>query len=187
MRTRVGYAGGTKQKPTYRDMGDHTESFQVDYDPAQISFADLLKLFWAEHDPTARPWSRQYAAILFVHDAEQEREARLSRDARAATLEQPLRTEIRALTAFWRAEDYHQKYALRGHAGLARALRERHASEQAFVDDPQVAKVNGWLAGAGDLADVERALPELKLPQALAEELLETARAAQGGSAACPR
>lgn len=192
VRTRVGYAGGTKERPTYRDLGDHTESLQLDYDPAQITFRRLLEVFWAEHDPTARPYSRQYASILFVHDAEQEREARASLEALAGTLQAPIRTEIRSLAGtspsrFWRAEDYHQKYALRGRRALAEALRKQHASELAFVDDPLVAKVNGWLAGSGELADLERSLPDLKLSENLVKELRETAQAAQGRAAACPK
>jgi peptide-methionine (S)-S-oxide reductase len=183
----VGYAGGTQEKPTYRDLGDHTESFQVEYDPTQVTFADLLALFWKEHDPTAKAHARQYANILFVHDDEQEREAKASRDALAPTLQAPVRTEIRRLGTFWRAEDYHQKYALRSHPVIAEALRARQASELAFVDDPLVAKTNAWLAGAGDLAELERALPTLGLPEAARTELLETARAAHGRAAACPR
>jgi methionine-S-sulfoxide reductase len=192
VRTRVGYAGGTRERPTYRDLDDHAEALQLDYDPARITFRDLLDVFWAEHDPTAPPYSRQYAAILFVHDAEQEREARASLQALAATLEQPIRTEIRSLSSaspskFWRAEDYHQKYALRSRRELADALRKQHASEQAFVDDPLVTKVNGWLAGFGELSDLERSLPDLKLSEKLVKELRESAQAAHGRAAACPK
>ena len=52
-------------------MGDHTESFQVDYDPTQISYDDLLELFWAGHDPTRKGWSKQYRSAVWYHDAEQ--------------------------------------------------------------------------------------------------------------------
>ena len=67
IRTRVGYAGGTTNNPTYRALGDHAETIQVDYDPTQISYEELLEAFWTSHSPTSRPWSRQYASIIFYH------------------------------------------------------------------------------------------------------------------------
>ena len=72
MRTRVGYAGGSKPNPTYRDLGDHSETVQIDYDPSKISYQELLAIFWDTHNPGSRPYSRQYASIVFPHDAEQE-------------------------------------------------------------------------------------------------------------------
>ena len=62
----MGYAGGKKLKPTYRDLGDHTETVQVDYDPGQVSYEDLLRVFWQSHDPTEPIHSRQYASIIFA-------------------------------------------------------------------------------------------------------------------------
>ena len=88
VRTRVGYAGGAKKEPTYRSLGDHTEAFQVDYDPSKITFAQLLAMFWDGHEPTDAAYSKQYAAILFVADDEQEAAARASLAA-----EQKERTE----------------------------------------------------------------------------------------------
>ena len=51
VRTRCVYTGGTRKNPTYHDLGDHTESLQVDYDPARISYARLLEVFWDSHNP----------------------------------------------------------------------------------------------------------------------------------------
>ncbi len=65
VRTRVGYAGGTKRNPTYYNLGDHTETIQIDYDPTYVSYRELLDIFWESHDPAARPWSRQYMAVVF--------------------------------------------------------------------------------------------------------------------------
>ena len=75
IRTRVGYTGGNKENPTYRTLGDHTESIEVDYDPGIISYADLLKVFWRSHDPGSRSWSRQYIAAIFYHNEEQKKQA----------------------------------------------------------------------------------------------------------------
>ena len=71
IRTRVGYAGGRLKAPTYTHIGDHTETVQVDYDPAQITYAELLEVFWQGHNPRSRPYSRQYMAAVFYHNQEQ--------------------------------------------------------------------------------------------------------------------
>jgi peptide-methionine (S)-S-oxide reductase len=108
----VGYAGGQQPDPTYRRLGTHAETLQIDFDPARITYQSLLDLFWQSHDPTqSRP--RQYRSIIFYHDADQQRLAEITRDRQAAQLGRPILTEIRALQRFYRAEDYHQKYYLR--------------------------------------------------------------------------
>lgn len=107
--TRVGYAGGTTPDPTYRSMGDHTETVQIDYDPSVITYDELLTEFWASHRPTRPAASRQYASIIF-HSTEAEREAA---EASRAALERSvgrLYTDIVPLERFYLAEEYHQHY-----------------------------------------------------------------------------
>ncbi|MGB5616246.1 MAG: peptide-methionine (S)-S-oxide reductase, partial [Desulfobacterales bacterium] len=69
----MGYAGGTKEAPTYHSLGDHTETIQIDYDPSQVSYNDLLDIFWQNHDPSSRAWSKQYMAAVFYHTDEQKK------------------------------------------------------------------------------------------------------------------
>ena len=76
--TRVGYAGGTIEHPTYRAMGDHTECFQVDFDPEVVTYEDLLELFWQSHDPFAPAYKTQYASLVLASDEEQLAVARAS-------------------------------------------------------------------------------------------------------------
>lgn len=116
--TRVGYAGGTTPDPTYRRMGDHTETVQIDYDPAVIGYEDLLAEFWAAHRPIGPTPPKQYASIIF-HDGEAERRAaEMSRKA-AITRIGPVHTRIEPVGRFYRAEEYHQHYyKKRGLAGL---------------------------------------------------------------------
>lgn len=105
----MGYAGGTTPDPTYRRMGDHSETVQVDYDPAVISYDELLGEFWASHRPTRPTTSRQYASIIF-YGTDAEREAA---EASKAALERSvgrLYTEIVPLERFYLAEEYHQHY-----------------------------------------------------------------------------
>lgn len=108
--TRVGYAGGATPDPTYRSMGDHSESIQVDFDPAVISYTDLLTEFWAGHRPTSPSRSKQYASAIFYHDEQQRQAAEESKRAMEERLGQALYTEIKPLDRFYMAEEYHQKY-----------------------------------------------------------------------------
>ena len=150
MRTRVGYCGGAKQSPTYHDLGDHTETFQVDYDPKKISYDKLLEVFWKEHVPTDAPWSVQYKAVVFAATDEQERLATASRDALEKKLGKKVTTEIRRKWTFWLAEDYHQKYLLQNRPEIARELRKIYPRTKDLVDSTAAARINGWLAGHGD-------------------------------------
>jgi peptide-methionine (S)-S-oxide reductase len=119
--TRVGYAGGRTQNPSYKqvcyeDTG-HAEVVEVVYDPAQVKYEDLLKVFWENHDPTTLnrqgpDVGEQYRSAIFFHDAAQEAAARKSmRELEAARVfSRPIVTEITPAAEFWEAEDYHQQY-----------------------------------------------------------------------------
>jgi peptide methionine sulfoxide reductase MsrA len=61
----VGYAGGMKKNPTYRSLGDHTETVQIDFDPSVIPYGELLAVFWESHEPGSSTWSRQYMNAVF--------------------------------------------------------------------------------------------------------------------------
>jgi peptide-methionine (S)-S-oxide reductase len=163
VRTRVGYAGGTTENPTYYNLGDHTESIQIEYDPAVISYEELLDVFWASHDPFRQPWSRQYMAIVFTHDDEQERQAIEGRDRLAAGMGQKVTTEIVPFSRFYLAEDYHQKYRLQQDPVLVREFRAIYPSTQDFVDSTAAARVNGYVAGYGSLEMLRDELDSLGL------------------------
>jgi peptide-methionine (S)-S-oxide reductase len=117
----VGYAGGRTQNPTYQevctDRTGHAEVVQLEYDPAKVSFEQLLEVFWQIHDPTqlnrqGPDVGTQYRSVIFFHDAEQEKAARASKAAleRSGKLTRPVVTEISPAPQFYRAEDYHQQY-----------------------------------------------------------------------------
>ena len=119
--TAVGYTGGTTRDPTYEDVcggqTGHAEVVQVDYDPARVSYDDLLDLFWAIHDPTTLnrqgpDVGSQYRSAIFFHDAEQEAQAAASLDRlrRSGRHSRDVVTEITPAPDFYRAEDYHQQY-----------------------------------------------------------------------------
>jgi peptide-methionine (S)-S-oxide reductase len=113
--------GGGLQDPTYQDVctdrTGHAEVVQVEFDPAQVSYLDLLKVFWDNHDPTTLnrqgpDYGTQYRSAIFFHTPEQEAEAKASRDAlsKSGRYKRPIVTEITPAPQFWRAEDYHQQY-----------------------------------------------------------------------------
>ena len=119
--TRVGYAGGTLNNPTYRDVCSdrtgHAEVVEVTYDPARISYDELLQVFWENHNPTqlnrqGPDVGSQYRSAIFFHDAEQEAAARASKErlSQAGRYSRPIVTEITPAPTFYEAEDYHQQY-----------------------------------------------------------------------------
>jgi len=119
--TRVGYAGGTLNNPTYRDVCSdrtgHAEVVEVTYDPEKISYDELLRVFWENHNPTqlnrqGPDVGSQYRSAIFFHDAEQEAAARASKErlSQAGRFSRPIVTEITPAPTFYEAEDYHQQY-----------------------------------------------------------------------------
>jgi peptide-methionine (S)-S-oxide reductase len=117
--TAVGYAGGTLAYPTYQNVctgqTGHAEVVEVEYDPAQVSYDELLKVFWNNHDPTTLnrqgpDYGTQYRSAIFYHDPEQEAAAEASKAAAQAHFRQPIVTQIEPATTFYRAEEYHQQY-----------------------------------------------------------------------------
>lgn len=119
--TCVGYTGGTMPNPTYHDVctdrTGHAEAVEVEFDPAQVSYEDLLNVFWANHDPTqlnrqGPDTGTQYRSAIFFHSPEQEKSARASKDnlQAAGRFKRPIVTEIVPATHFHKAEEYHQQY-----------------------------------------------------------------------------
>ncbi len=111
--TRVGYSGGSMLNPTYEQVCEggtgHTEVVQVMYDPKRVSYEDLLKVFWAEHDPTLKI-KVQYKSVIFFYSADQQKAAVAVIATLAQTLGKPIVTEVLPASAFYDAEEYHQRY-----------------------------------------------------------------------------
>jgi len=166
----VGYAGGSIERPTYRAMGDHTECFEVDYDPTMVGYEDLLELFWQSHDPTARAYKTQYASLVLTHTATQLATARESAERLQRLFGTKVATRIEPIGTFWMAEDYHQKYYLRNDRMLMQEFRASYPHEAEFVASTAAARVNGHLYG-GTCARLDRDLPELGLSDEAATHL----------------
>ncbi len=119
--TCVGYTGGGRANPTYRDVctgrTGHAEAVRIDYDPSVASYGALLDVFWSAHDPTqlnrqGPDVGDQYRSAIFFHDPEQEAVALKSKQALVASgrFRRPIVTTIEAAPTFWMAEDDHQQY-----------------------------------------------------------------------------
>ncbi len=163
MRTRVGYAGGQKQNPTYYNLGDHTETVEIDYDPSLISYERLLAVFWATHNPCAGHGRRQYMSAVFYHDDAQKSLALESRDRQEARRGSRITTEVLPATAFYVAEDYHQKHLLRAEASLMREFRAMYPNPKDFMNSTAAARVNGYLGGNGSKEMIRTEIDQLGL------------------------
>ena len=119
--TAVGYEGGSFNNPSYRDVctdaTGHAEVVEVDYAPSQVSYEDLLAVFWNNHDPTTLnrqgpDFGTQYRSVVFFHTPEQQAAALASKESlqQARKYKRPIVTQIVPASQFFRAEGYHKRY-----------------------------------------------------------------------------
>jgi peptide-methionine (S)-S-oxide reductase len=182
----VGYSGGTKKHPTYHSLGNHTETVEVDYDPTQISYADLLKIFWASHHPGSAAWSRQYMNVIFYHNDEQKRLAKESKARIEAQTGRPVQTAILPFTGFTLAEDYHQKFYLRQAPGLLREMSRYYPDQHDLVNSRAAARLNAYVTGYGGPAQLKEELPELGLSPEAGQHLLASLATKSAPTELCP-
>ena len=118
----VGYIGGHVDEPTYKQVctgrTNHAEAVEVIFDPARVSFAELVEFFWKIHNPTQKDrqgpdFGTQYRSAIFTHDDEQVKTANQSKAQADASgrFPRPIVTEIVPASTFWRGEEYHQQYS----------------------------------------------------------------------------
>ncbi len=117
--TKAGYLGGTMVNPSYKDVctgrTGHAEVVQVDFDPEQVSYEQLLDAFWKLHDPTTLnrqgpDVGEQYRSAVFFHSPEQELAAKESKEQAQPRFRRPVVTEITPTSQFYLAEEHHQRY-----------------------------------------------------------------------------
>lgn len=127
-----GYSGGSKDNPTYEEVCSkttgHAEVVQIEFDPAKVSYKEIIDLFWDAHDPTTlnrqgHDVGTQYRSIILYHSDEQKKIAEESKAAAQKKFTDPIVTEIVPLKKFWPAEDYHQNFATENpYQGYVRAV-----------------------------------------------------------------
>lgn len=169
----MGYLGGSKKKPTYHDLGDHTETIQMEFDPAQVSYSQLLEVFWRSHSPTYES-STQYMSAVFVHDEEQEKTARASlkqfeTEHKTKAYTKIIKAKATDLTV---AEDYHQKYYLQNDRLVLESFK--FSSIEELIDSPLAARANAYYAGHGNYEDACKDVKSWSISDYAKDKILKT-------------
>jgi len=172
IRTRVGYTGGTKENPTYHDLGDHSETVELDFDPRVISYERLLEVFFAGHDASYCRSSRQYMSAVFYHDADQKRTAEEAKAKEEQRAGKTVQTQILPASTFYPAEDYHQKYALQADSTVMGDFRRMYPEFRDIVGSTAATRANAYLYGCGELEQLQRELDGLGLSDESERRLL---------------
>lgn len=172
--TLVGYAGGYSSEPTYRSMGDHSETLWLRFDPQETSFAALLEIFWKAHNPLQPRYSRQYRSAVFVQDQNQDQIAREVKAWLEAERGHLLYTDIEPAGEFTPAEDYHQKYYLQRRDDLMAILRKIYPDHQELFRSTLASRLNAVIGGDAGMAQVQEAF-ELDNTPAEARGRIESA------------
>lgn len=152
LRTRVGFAGGTSPKPTYRHMGDHTEAVEIDFDPAVISYEELLRTFWQNHYPNRGNYKgRQYISLIRYRGQEQRAAINKVKKEMEKGLGEAIETDIAAFEDFTLADARHQKYYLKRYPHTLEQLQDLLPKPEHLVDSTFAARLNGFVKGYGKL------------------------------------
>ena len=167
----MGYCGGKAPNPTYHDLGDHSESIQIDFDPQQVSYTELLGMALRQGDFGGLSFSRQYRSVVFYHTKSQ------LDIARAMGIK-----ELEPVGTFTRAEDYHQKYYLQ-QSNMVKELYARYPDSRSFTDSTAVTRANGIAGGHLDAAQLEAVVPKLGVSKATAEAMYKRAGTSRSGCA----
>lgn len=170
--TRVGYAGGTTNNPSYYNLGDHSESIEIQYDANVITYGELLNIFWNLHNPVYETTNRQYMSRIFYLDDGQKSEAlEMKRQIEAANGEK-IYTEIVPLENFYLAEGYHQKYYLQNTTKLYQTLKAIYGGFGNLVRSTLAARMNGYIAGNLSISSLKEEMDLVELPEDQYERVL---------------
>ncbi|VDK70085.1 unnamed protein product [Litomosoides sigmodontis] len=179
--TRVGYAGGTTLLPNYRNIGDHTEITEVQFDEKIISYDKILDCFWANHDPTTMYKKQYQSAILYINDQQKETAQESLKKLQQKYGDRKLVTYIKKLVRFYQAEDYHQKYWLRCQTAI---LNKLNLSDEEVVSSPLAAKVNAFMAGYKNFDVLKHLADKYQLDDDVTK-LIENIALTGGDTSAC--
>ncbi|KAJ0966950.1 hypothetical protein J5N97_023867 [Dioscorea zingiberensis] len=150
VRTLVGYAGGSKTNPEYRNLGDHAECVQIEYDPRVIQFKQLLDVFWSSHDSRqvfgqGPDVGNQYRSIIFTNGTQEARLAAASKEREQTKSRSSIvTTQIQQLGAFYPAESDHQKFELKRHPFLLQLIG--NMPDEELTKSSLAAKLNAYAA-----------------------------------------
>ena len=167
--TQVGYTGGSLPNPSYSAIGDHVETVEVTFEQDVLSYEQLLRHFWKNHNAKAKPIFRQYASGVFTKSDEQLQLAKRLRTELSGPRD-PLLTAILPLETFYPAETNHQKYYLQQDKNLWKSLP--HGTK---LNSPLATKLNAVSGRAGDRAQTKKELERFGIGPLQADALFQRA------------
>ncbi|MGO4275019.1 peptide-methionine (S)-S-oxide reductase MsrA, partial [Paenibacillus sp. TAF58] len=149
IRTRVGFAGGTTDHPSYRQLGDHTETVEMDFDSGIVSLETLLNVFWSSHNPVNINdyKGQQYKSLILFRDPTQDNVIREVKRTTEERVQGILDTEVAPFTVFYPAEDRHQKYYLKRYPDAIKKLRTIIPTDEELTNATLAARLNGLAKG----------------------------------------
>jgi len=160
-RTCVGFCGGKKPNPAHADSLDHTQCVHIEFDPNVVTYRDLVKYFFANHDSSRRHLFKEFESLILYHDAEQKEIAVEELDI--SCRDRPCFTRVAPARHFYLADDEHQKYILLNYPALMEALHLVVGREMIYSHRATV--LNGFMAGCASVQEFEKIKADLMLPQ----------------------
>ncbi len=154
-------------------MKDYSETVLVEFNPREVSYRQLLEVFWNSHNPTTESFSRQYRNAIFYLTEEQRVQAEQSRELLERTKKRPLYTAIEAAGDFYPAEDYHQKYYLRRLDKLIGEFKQLYPDDEQFSASTAAARINGYLGCYGEPEELKKEVGLFGLSAATQKYLVE--------------
>ena len=176
--------GGRSRNPTYHNLEHHSESIEITYDPAVISYEQLLDVFWHDHNPASPPYSTQYASFIFYHDETQKTAAEASLAVIEKELGRKIYTLVRPAETFYQAEDYHQKYYIGTKQRVVKVLRSVYPDFADYVASTAAARLNGYAGGHISPGDLVNELTKLGFERDTIAKVLDAA--GESVAAYCP-
>ncbi|MFF2482298.1 peptide-methionine (S)-S-oxide reductase MsrA [Paenibacillus sp. NPDC058071] len=172
--TQTGYAGGAAEYPTYRNMGDHTETVQLRFDPSKLPFESIVRLFWNSHNPNNINGYKgdQYKSLLFWQTEEQRDAIGRVLQERNERGETGAETEVCPYEHFWPAEDRHQKYYLKRYPDAVRQLELLFLHLDAPMETTLAARLNGVAKGYANLSAVKDEIADSDIDEGEKERLI---------------
>ena len=174
LRTRTGYAGGTSLQPTYRNMGDHTETIEVDFDASIISLEEILLHFWKNHYPNRDNYKgTQYISLLCYRSDEQLQTIESVKARMEAVLGEEIETKIVPFQEFTPAEERHQKYYLKRYPKALEQLKTIYTEEEELTDSTFAARLNGFVKGFGTKEELKQEIQKWNIEKKQRELLTD--------------
>lgn len=174
--TEVGYAGGHKENPTYKEIGDHTETVRIHYNPDVITFKDMIRMFFNTQTCPDLNTAQQYRSIVFYQNEEEKDIALRVKKEIEEKNNQFYDTDILPYRNFYLAEEYHQKYYFKRAKKLFEEMLEIYPDLEDMAKSTAVGHMNGYIHGNGNSELLSREVDKLGLSKEGQEMLIKYVR-----------